>query len=185
MTTTPTAVSTWTIDPVHTTVGFEVQHMGMATFRGRFRNVEGTITLDEANPTNSTVAATIDVASLDIVSDRLAGHLNSQDFFVVETYPAITFRSTRVTQQDDTHWTVIGDLTIRDTTREVALATTYLGQGTHPFSKRTIAGFHAETAINRGDFGLNWNVALDTGAQYVGERVTITLDIEAIKQDTE
>jgi polyisoprenoid-binding protein YceI len=90
-----------------------------------------------------------------------------------------------VTKQDDTHWTVAGDLTIRDVTREVVLATTYLGQGIHPFSKRTIAGFHAETEINREDFGLTWNVVMDSGAKYLGERVHITLDIEAVKQEPE
>jgi polyisoprenoid-binding protein YceI len=183
MTSTSTTVSTWAIDPVHTIVAFAVQHMGMSTFRGRFRTVEGTIRIDEGNPVHSFVTATIDAGSIDVVGERLLGALMREDFFNTEKFSTITFQSTHVERHDDTHWTVTGDLTIRGVTRAVSLATAYLGQGTHPFSGRRIAGFHAETDIDRTEFGLTWNAALDTGAQYLGERVHITLDIEAVRQD--
>lgn len=179
----PTNVSTWAIDPVHTSVEFGVQHLAISTYRGRFRTVEGTLRVDEANPANSSVEATIDAASIDITQDRFLGHVLSPDFLDAQSYPAITFRSTRVERVDDTHWNVTGDLTLHGQTQPVLLKTAFLGQATHPFSKKTVAAFHAEAEIDRGAFGLKWNVPLDTGAQYVGERVTITLHIEAIKQD--
>ena len=177
-----TAVNTWTIDPAHTIVEFAVQHMGMSTYKGRFRTVEGIIQIDEANPVNSSVTATIDAKSIDVVGERVYGSMMRDDC-APEQYSTSTFRSTRVEQLDDTHWKVYGDLTIRDVTREVALDTVYLGQGKHPFSGRTIAGFRAETEINRTDWDLKWNAALDTGAKYLGEEVKITLHIEAIRQD--
>lgn len=181
--TAPTAVSTWNIDPVHTTIGFGVKHLGIATFRGRFRTFEGSLRIDEANPLNSSVTASIDAASIDIPAERLYGHLVSPDFLEAEKYPKLTFQSTRVEKLDDTHWKVYGDLTIKGVTREVVLDTRYLGQETHPFSKKTVAAFLAETEINRADFGLTWNATLANGGAYLGEQVKITLDIEAVKQD--
>lgn len=183
MTSAPVAVTTWAIDPTHTIAAFTAKHLGIASFRGRFRDVEGTISLDEANPANSSVTASIKTDSIDVPGERFHGHMVSGDWLDAEKWPAITFRSTGVERRDDTHWTVTGDLTIRDVTREVRLATEYLGQAVHPFSKRTHAAFHAETEIDRTDFGLNWNAAMDAGMKYVGERVQITLDIEAIRQD--
>lgn len=183
MTTSETTVTTWSIDPVHSIVAFAVQHMAMSTFRGRFRTLEGTLQFDAANPAASSLTATIDASSIDVVGEGLFKAMAREDFFSIEQWPSMTFRSTRVEVQDATHWTVVGALTIRDATREVRLATTYLGQGTHPFSGKTVAAFHAEAQIDRGDFGLKWNAPLDTGAFYLGERVTITLDVEAVRQD--
>lgn len=183
MTTAPAAVTTWTIDPVHTIVAFAVKHVGIATFRGRFRTVEGTLSLDEANPANSSVTVSIKADSIDVPGERFLGHMVSPDWLNAAQFPELTFRGARVERKDDTHFDVIGDLTIRDVTREVRLDTEYLGQSVHPFSKRTHAAFHAETEIDRTDFGLTWNVVLDSGLKYVGERVQIILDIEAIRQD--
>jgi polyisoprenoid-binding protein YceI len=185
MTSAPAAVTTWTIDPTHTIAAFTVKHLGISSFRGKFRTVEGTITLDEANPAGSSVTASIKTDSIDVPGDRFYGHMVSDDWFSAEKYPEITFRSTRVERQDDTHWLVTGDLTLHDVTRPVVLATEYLGQSVHPFSKHTVAAFHAETEIDRTDFGLNWNAAMDAGMKYVGEQVQITLDIEAVRQDAE
>jgi polyisoprenoid-binding protein YceI len=185
MTTTQTQVSTWTIDPVHSIVEFGVKHLNLTTFRGRFRTVSGTITLDEANPENSSVAAEIEVSSLDVPGERFYGHLVSDAFFHGEEHPKITFRSTRVQRKDDDHWTLAGELTMRGATRAVTLALEYLGQSTHPFSGKTVAGFRAETTIERGDFGMEWNAPMDAGAKYVGEQVRITLEIEAVRQDPE
>jgi polyisoprenoid-binding protein YceI len=185
MTTQPaaTAVSTWNIDPVHTTVGFGAKHLGISTFRGRFKTFEGAIRIDEANPTASSVTASIDAASIDITGERLYGHVISPDFLEAEQYPKLTFNSTRVEKVDDDHWKISGNLTIRDVTKSVVLDTTYLGQETHPFSQKTVAAFTAETAINRKDFGLKWDAALLNGGAYLGEQVRITLDIEAVRQD--
>jgi polyisoprenoid-binding protein YceI len=183
MTTAPAAVTSWTIDTTHTIAAFAVTHMGISSFRGRFRTVEGTITLDEAHPINSSVTASLKSDSIDVTGERFYGAMMRDEWFNPEKWPAITFRSTRVERRDDTHYTVTGDLTIRDVTREVQLATTYLGQDVHPFSKRTVAAFHAETEVDRTDFGLTWNTMLDSGLKYVGERVHITLEIEAIRED--
>jgi polyisoprenoid-binding protein YceI len=182
--TTETAVTTWTIDPVHTIVGFTVEHMGMSTFRGRFNTVEGSITLDEAHPENSLVTARIEAKSIDVLGERFLGAMIRPEHFDMEQFPDITFKSTRVTKgADDHHWNVTGDLTIRGITHEVTLATEYMGQDKHPFSGRTIAAFHAQTEIDRGDYGMLWNAALESGRKYLGERVTITLEIEAVRQD--
>ncbi len=183
MTTTQTAVSTWTIDSVHSSVGFTVRHLALTTFKGRFHTVSGVVEIDEANPQRSSVNAAVEIASIDIKEERFAGHINSEQFFDAANHPQMTFRSTGVTLIDDKHWQIAGDLTIRGTTKPVVLETEYLGQQKHPFSGKTVAGFRAETLINRGDFGLVWNAPLDTGAQYVGEEVRISLEVEAIRQD--
>jgi polyisoprenoid-binding protein YceI len=182
MTTTQTGTSTWAIDPVHTSVEFGVKHLNVSTFKGRFKTVGGSIHLDEENPTNSSVNAEIESNSIDIVQERLFGHVISPDFLGAEQYPKLSFKSTGVQKVDDTHWKVSGDLTIRDATRPVVLDTQYLGQEVHPFSKKTVAAFLATTTIDRRDFGLTWNAVMDSGASYVGEQVTITLHIEAVKQ---
>lgn len=184
MTTTPaTGVSTWVIDPVHSDVEFQVKHLALTTFKGRFRTVEGAIRLDEENPANSSVNATIETDSIDVMGDRFLGHMKADAFFWTEQYPTITFASTDVAQVDDEHWRITGDLTIRDVTRPVTLETEYLGQAVHPFSKKTAAGFRATTQIDRVDFGITWNAPMDAGAKYIGEDVQITLEIEAVRQD--
>lgn len=180
---TSTGVSTWTIDPTHTTVEFAVTHLSISTFKGRFRTVEGTLRIDEGNPANSSVTASIDATSLDVLGDRFQGHLKGEDFFQAEAHPRITFQSTGATKVDDSRWRIAGDLTIRGVTRPVVLDTEYLGQANHPFSGKTFAAFRATTEVDRGDFGIVWNAPLDSGAKYVGEQVRITLDIEAVRQD--
>lgn len=182
MTTTPTAISTWVIDPVHTNVEVAVRHM-MTMFKGRFRRLEGTISIDEANPVNSSVTVSIDTTSFDVIGERFFNMMMGEDFFRAEQFPHITFRSTRVERIDDTHWTIVGDLTIRDVTREVALATEYLGQAKHPVSGKTIASFRAQTALDRRDYGITWNQLLETGVPYLGNEVQITIDMEAVRQE--
>jgi polyisoprenoid-binding protein YceI len=181
--TTQTAVSTWSIDAVHTSVLFAVEYMGLALFKGRFANVEGTITLNEADPTQSSVNATIDVKSLDIKNERFYGHVMGDQFFDAEKYPQITFKSTRIEKVSDTHWKISGDLSMHGVTKPVTLDTEYLGQAKHPFSGQLRAGFRATTTINRADWDLTWNAVLDTGARYVGEKVEITLETMAGKQE--
>jgi polyisoprenoid-binding protein YceI len=183
MTAAPPAISMWQIDPVHTSVEFALTHMPFSIFRGRFRDVAGEVTLDEAEPMNSSVTATIRTASVDVLGERFQGVVQGEEFLDTARWPEMTFQSARVERVNEATWNVTGALTIRDVTRDVTLVTRYGGQGTHPVSGRTLAGFHAETEIDRGDFGMRWNRFLDTGAPYLGTRVRITLDIEAVRQE--
>ncbi len=182
MTTAQTAISTWSIDPVHSIAEFGVKHMMVSTVKGRFRSLEGTIRADEANPTSSRVTTSIDVASIDTGEPQRDDHLRSDDFFNAEQFPKMTFRSTRVEQVDDTNWKVIGDITIRDVTQEVVLDTEFEGRVTDPWGKERI-GFTAETVLNRKEFGLKWNGLLEAGGAIVGDKVRVSLHIEAVRQD--
>jgi len=172
--------TTWKIDPSHSTIEFSAKHMMFTTVKGRFTGVQGTIVADEANPARSSVAVTIDATSLDSRDERRDGHLRGVDFLDVDTYPHITFETTRVEPVSANELHVYGNLTIRGVTREVKLDTTYHGTGTTPWGT-TVAGFTAETQINRKDFGLVWNVALETGGVLVSDNVKISLDVQAGK----
>lgn len=172
---------TWIIDPAHSLVEFSVKHMMITTVRGRFNSFSGTLNLDEAHPENSYIEGTIDVASIDTREPNRDAHLRSPDFFDVDKYPTITFRSKRIEVQNSHHLKVAGDLTIKDVTREVVLDVTMEGPGKDPWGNRRI-GLSAQTTINRKDFGLNWNVALETGGWLVGDQVKIAIEIEAIQQ---
>ena len=172
---------TWAIDTSHSSVEFAVKHMMFTTVKGRFGSFSGTINADEANPANSSVRVAIDVASIDTRDEKRDGHLQSPDFFDAASYPQMIFGSTRVEPKGDGEYTVYGNLTIRDVTREVALPITFHGSGSTPFGT-TAAGFSAELQINRKDFGLTWNVALESGGVLVSENVKISLDIEAVQQ---
>lgn len=180
--TTAARTTTWTIDPVHSIAEFAVKHMMISTVKGRFRTLEGSIQLDEATPANSVVTATIDVASIETGEAQRDAHLRSDDFFNAEQFPTLRFRSTRVERKSDEEWKITGELTIRDVTQEVTLDTEFEGQVTDPYGKQR-AGFTAETTISRKAFGLKWNALLETGGAVVGDRVKVTLHIEAIRQD--
>jgi polyisoprenoid-binding protein YceI len=175
------ARTTWTIDPVHSRVEFAVKHMMITTVRGSFTGVTGTITLDETDLGRSSVNVEIDAASIDTHDAQRDAHLRTADFLDVERFPTITFRSTSVEPKGDDDLRVIGDLTIRGTTRQVTLDTTYNGRGTNPWGQEVI-GYEAETTINRKDFGLEWNVALEAGGWLVGDDLKITIDIQAKKE---
>ena len=177
---TTTAVSTWTVDASHSLAEFSVRHMMVSTTRGQFQNIEGTLQLDESDLTNSSVNVTIDTASLTTRDAKRDEHLRSADFFDVATYPNITFQSTRIEKKGD-DYLVHGDLTIRGVTRPVTLKTEFNGFGTSPWGQ-SVAGFSADTEISRKDFGLEWNVALETGGVLVGDKVKIHIEVEAIKQ---
>jgi polyisoprenoid-binding protein YceI len=171
----------WTFDQAHTSADFSARHMMITTVRGGFRNVTGTIDFDPANPAAASVEATIDTTSMTStgVADRDA-HLKSPDFLDVANYPAITFRSTKVEPgSDGTSARVTGDLTIRGVTRPVTLDVEFLGQVNSPFGD-VRAGFTGATKINREDFGLTWNMALEAGGWLVGKDITINLEVEAI-----
>ena len=176
-----TAVSTWVIDQTHTIAEFSARHMMVSTVKGRFRSLQGAIQWDEADPSRSSVDATIDVASIDTSEPQRDGHLRSDDFFNAEKYPTISFRSTRIEVEDEQHAKIHGLLTIRDVTKEVVLETELEGRITDPYGKQR-AGFSAEAAISRREFDLKWNMLLEGGGAIVGDRVKITLHVEAVLQ---
>ncbi|MBI1884874.1 MAG: YceI family protein [Chloroflexi bacterium] len=180
---TKTTTSIWSVDPAHSIAEFAVKHMMVSTVKGRFRSLGGTLELDEVKPENSSVTATMDVASVDTGEEQRDAHLRSDDFFNTERFPEMTFRSKRVERVDDRRWKVIGDLTIRDVTKEVALDTEYEGQIVDPWGNQR-AGFSAETVLSRKEFGVKWNGLIETGGVVVGDSVRVTLHIEAIRQDS-
>lgn len=177
------STTTWTIDPTHSQIGFAVKHMMFAKVRGRFGSVEGEIVADPGSPGDATVEVRIDAASIDTNVEDRDEHLRSEDFLAVSSYPDITFRSTRVEGRpfEDDSFRLVGDLTIRGTTREVTLEATHEGTGEDPWGN-TRAGFSAETTIDRRDFGLTWNQALEKGGILVGHDVDIRLEVQATAQ---
>ncbi|RMG83205.1 MAG: polyisoprenoid-binding protein [Chloroflexi bacterium] len=170
---------TWNIDPAHTGVEFSVRHMMVSKVRGKFTGVSGTIEFDPENPTTGAVDVTIDAATINTGVEDRDNHLRSADFLEVEKYPTITFKSTKVEPTGENTAKVYGNLTIHGVTREVVLEAEYNGSGTSPYGQ-TIVGFSATTKINREDFGLTWNVALEAGGWLVGKEITISLEVEAI-----
>jgi len=174
-------MTTWQIDSSHSAVEFAVKHMMISRTKGRFTRFDGQVALDEGNHANSSVAVEIDVASLTTNDEKRDEHLRSAEFFDVEQYPKMTFASTKVTPKGGDRFEVLGELTIRDVTQQVALTVEAQGVGASPWGTQ-VAGFEASTEINRKDYGLNWNVALETGGLLVGETVKINLEVEATKQ---
>jgi polyisoprenoid-binding protein YceI len=172
--------TTWKFDPAHTSVEFKVKHMMVTTVKGRFTEVEGTIFGELEDPALAEVDVQIEAASIDTRNEQRDAHLRSADFLDAEHFPTITFRSSRVERTGQDTFNVTGDLTIRGTTREVVLDTSVNGSGKTPYGTEVV-GISAETSINRKDFGLNWNVALETGGWLVGDTVKIDLEIEAVK----
>jgi polyisoprenoid-binding protein YceI len=176
-----TRTTTWTIDPTHSIAEFAVKHLVVTTVKGRFRDLEGKIEIDEAQPENSSVEAKIAIASVDTnLADRDA-HLRSDDFFNAEKYPQITFGSTRVERLDREHFRVHGVLTIRDVAKPVVLDTEFEGEIDDPWGNHR-AAFTATTQISRKEFGVKWNAMIETGGAVVSDNVKITLHIEAIRQ---
>jgi polyisoprenoid-binding protein YceI len=179
--TTANETTTWTVDPTHAEVGFAVKHLMIATVRGRFGTVEGTVVTNEADPSQSKIDVTIDVTSIDTRQEMRDNHLRSADFFDVENHPKMHFVSKKVVGDTSDEFKVIGDLTIRGNTREVTLDVTLTGRGNDPWGNER-AGFEAKGKVSRKDFGLEWNQALETGGVMVGDEVKISIDVELIKQ---
>ncbi len=171
----------WQIDPAHSQITFTARHMMISNVRGRFENFTGAVEFNEKNPAKSTVDVQIEAASINTREAQRDGHLKSPDFFNAEQYPYLTFKSKRVEKTDGEHGRIVGDLTIRDVTREVVLDVEYNGQAKSPWGAVS-AGFTAATKINRKDWGLNWNVALETGGWLVGDEVSISIELEIVKQ---
>jgi len=170
----------WNIDAVHSGVNFSVRHMVVSKVRGRFAKYSGAITMDDGDITRSVVDVTIEAASLDTgVPDRDT-HLRSPDFFDVERFPTLRFRSKRIEKLDDARYRAIGDLSIRDVTREVSLDVEYGGRAKDPWGNERI-GFVAKAALDRKDFGLGWNQLLEAGGVLLGDRVDVEIEVQAVK----
>jgi polyisoprenoid-binding protein YceI len=176
-----TVTTTWNLDPVHSVAEFKVKHMMISNVKGQFPAITGTLTLDESDHRSLRVEASIDAASINTRDAQRDAHLKSEDFFHVEKFPTLKFKSTRITRNDEGELQVGGDLTIRDVTRHVVFTV----EGPTPPAKdpwgSTRLGASATTKFNRKDFGLTWNAALETGGILVGDEVTITLDVQFVK----
>jgi polyisoprenoid-binding protein YceI len=170
----------WQIDQSHSHIQFSARHMMISKVRGNFERFDGTVEADEHNPTAAKVDVRIEAASINTKDANRDNHLRSPDFLNAEQFPYLTFKSTRVEQVDAENAKLYGDLTIRDVTRPVVLKVEYQGQSQSPWGT-TVAGFSASTKINRKDWGLTWNVALETGGMLVGEEITIDIELELVK----
>lgn len=173
--------STWEADPAHSSVEFSVRHLMVSTVTGRFRSFRTSLLLDEGALENSSVSAEIDGATIDTGIPDRDNHLRSPDFFDVANHPVVRFRSTRIERLQGDSGKIHGELTIRGVSRPVTLEATYLGEIRDPWGNRR-RGFAAETTLNRKDFGMNWNQVLDTGGVLVGDKVKVTLNIEAVQK---
>ncbi|MCY1044082.1 YceI family protein [Corallococcus sp. bb12-1] len=172
-------LQTWQLDTTHTTVGFTVRHMVVAKVHGRFTRFEGKVTLQGDDFTKASVEVKLEAASLDTGVEARDNHLRSPDFFDVAAFPKLIFRSKRVEAVKGDHYRVVGDLTVRDQTHEVVLDAELLGRAKDPFGTERIA-FQATTHLDRKQFGLTWNQAMEAGGVLVGERVDISLDVQAV-----
>lgn len=172
----------WVADPGHSTIGFTARHAMVTKVRGVFDDMEVVIRADTENPEKSTVMVRLGVASINTRNPQRDEHLRSPDFFDVEKYPDITFVSTAIEEIDERAFMITGDLTVRDTTQRVVIPVDFIGVEKDPFGQ-VRAGFTGKRRINRRDFGLEWNLPLDSGGVLVSEKVELQFDISAIKSD--
>lgn len=177
-------LGTYAIDRAHSQIGFAARHMGFSKVRGRFQQIDGWIRVDPSQI--STLEASIEIEASSIIThdETRDRHLRTNDFLAVEEYPQITFRSTRVMDANAQTFKLEGDLTIRGVTKRVELEAMYLGEGEDPWGG-TRVGFEGRTKINRKEFGVNWNAALEAGGFLVGDEVDIVVDIQAVKSGSE
>jgi polyisoprenoid-binding protein YceI len=178
----PSATGTYAIDPTHSRIGFVARHAMVTKVRGSFNEFEGTGHFDAEDPSKSSLQLTIQAASIDTRNADRDGHLRSNDFFDMEAYPEITFASTSVEQVDPVTFRVTGDLTIKGTTKPVSVDLEYTGTAQDPFGN-TRLGLEGSTVVNRKDFGVNWNAALEAGGVLVSEKVTLEFEVSAIRTD--
>ena len=180
-TTTPSGVTTWSIDASHTEVGFAVRHLMISTVRGRFAGVAGSVSLDDGNPRNARLDVTIDVNSIDTRQEQRDAHLRSSDFFDVARFPTMRFVGSKIEGDITGDFTVGGELTIRGVTRPITLEATSEGRGPDPWGSER-AGFSAKGKVNRSEFGLTWNQVLEAGGVTVGDEIKISIDVELVRQ---
>jgi len=173
--------STWKIDPAHSAAEFKVRHMMISYVKGKFSGLSGVLKLDESDYTRSVVEVSIPAASVSTVDENLDAHLKAADFFNVEKFPVLTFKSTSIRSAGDRDYEVTGDLTIRGVTESVVLSVIDVSEPSKdPWGNQRI-GLSASAKVNRKDFGFVWNAPLEFGGMLVGDEVTITLDVQFIK----
>ena len=178
-----TTVSTWNIDASHSAIEFAAKHMMITTVKGRLADAKGTLTVDEANPANSSATVEFDAKSIDTRSEQRDQHLRSADFLDVQQFPTIRFATRRIegaAATPGTTFRVVGDLTIRGVTKEVVLDATYEGRGRDPWGGERVS-FSADTKIDRREFGLVWNAALETGGVLVSNEIKIHIEVQAVR----
>ena len=171
---------TYTLDPAHTRIGFVARHAMVTKVRGAFNEFAGIAVLDGTNPENSRVQVTIEAASIDTRNPQRDEHLHSNDFLAMQEYPKITFVSTGVRQAGDTTFEVTGDLTIKGVTNAITIPFEFEGAAKDPFGNQRV-GFEGSVTINRKDYGITWNAALETGGVLVSDKVTLEFEVSAIK----
>ncbi|HVE95311.1 MAG TPA: YceI family protein [Acidimicrobiales bacterium] len=177
-----TLTGTYAIDPTHSRIGFVARHAMVTKVRGSFNEFEGSGYFDAENPAGSNLQLTIQAASIDTRNADRDGHLKSNDFFDMETYPEITFSSTAVEQVEAENYRVTGDLTIKGVTKPVTVDFEYSGTAVDPFGNTRI-GLEGKTTVNRKDWGVNWNAALEAGGVLVSEKVTLEFEVSAVRSD--
>jgi polyisoprenoid-binding protein YceI len=175
------SITKWKVDPAHSTIEFSVRHMMVAKVKGAFKEFTANIEADPADLTTANIEFNIDVASVDTRNNDRDNHLRSADFFDVEKHPNLTFKSTKITKTGEGEYEVTGDVTIKDTTRSETFNVSYEGHGKDPWGNE-VAGFAVEGKVDRTNYGLTWNAALETGGVLVGDQIKISIDIEAQKQ---
>ncbi|WP_331272380.1 YceI family protein [Motilibacter aurantiacus] len=168
------------LDVAHTRIGFVARHAMVTKVRGSFKEFEGHAHLDAADPAKSTAELTIKVDSIDTGNEQRDGHLRTNDFFDVPNFPEVTFRSTGVEKAGDATFRMTGDLTIKDTTKPVTVEFEFTGSAKDPFGNLR-AGFEGRTTINRKDWNVNWNAALETGGFLVSDKIVLEFDVSAVK----
>jgi polyisoprenoid-binding protein YceI len=182
--TTPAALSelsgNYILDPAHTRIGFVARHAMVTKVRGQFNEFEGSGVVDAADFTKSTVTVTIQAASIDTRNEQRDAHLRSNDFLAMEEYPQITFSSTSIQQTGPNSVELTGDLTIRGVTNNVTIPFEFEGAATDPYGNLRV-GFEGSVVINRKDYGITWNVALETGGVLVSDKITLEFEVSAIK----
>lgn len=175
-----TLTGSYSIDPVHSRIGFVARHAMVTKVRGSFNTFTGSIHLDAADPTASTAELSIDVASVDTRNEQRDGHLRTNDFFDAPAFPKITFTSTSVTRNDDANFAVTGDLTIKNVTKSITVDFEFAGLATDPYGN-VRAGFEGTASLNRNDYGVSFNAALETGGLLVSEKISLEIEVSAIK----
>ena len=179
------AVRTYAVDPTHSRLGFAVRHLGFSKVRGSFEQFEGVVRMEAGDLTTVEAEALVQTASVTTNETTRDNHLRTADFFLVEEYPTITFRSTGVKNVRGNSFTLVGDFTLRGVTKAIELEAEYLGTGIDPWGNEKVA-FEARTKINRKEYGLNWNAVLETGGFLVSDEVDITIEVQAaLKQEEE
>lgn len=175
------ANSKWVVDAAHSSIDFSVKHMMVAKTKGTFHKFDASIEADPTDLTTADIQFTIDASSIDTRNSDRDNHLRSADFFDVEKNPSITFKSTKIVKTDNDEYDVTGDVTINGVSRSETFAVVFEGQGKNPWGQE-VAGFSGKGAINRSDYNLTYNAALETGGVLIGDKITISLEIEASKE---